>query len=222
MESEALMTLLSGTSRQVHRLCRAGLSFLTVLRLGSLALGAKTLWRDEMADLQCNSTSQGCILSCFDKAFPISPFNLFLLQAASLLTHGVACACIFHSPRCQGKSGWWRGPLHGKSHGLRLHWVSLLAKALLEGIFLMAFHGLYSRYPSGLRCPLSVTCPKAVLCAIQYANWKDTFNLFVAGMTWVSVALCLVALYPAIAETLRPPSSPLKNQLARPFLVSHP
>ncbi|XP_034973108.1 gap junction beta-1 protein-like [Zootoca vivipara] len=219
METEVFLTLLSGTSGHVPRLCRAGLALLAAVRLGSLALGARTLWRDEAGDLRCDTGARGCLLACFDAAFPVSPFNLFLLQMASLLTHGTACSCVFCPPSCQGKSSWRPGPGHGKRWLQQLNWLSLLAKAALEGIFLVAFHGLYARYPSQLHCPPSTSCPDGVLCTIQQANWKDAFNLFVAGASWASVALCLPGLYTAASETFHCALGPGKSQLERPLLI---
>ncbi|XP_063003425.1 gap junction beta-3 protein-like [Elgaria multicarinata webbii] len=204
METEAFAALLSGTSGQVPRLCRAGLTLLTALRLGTLALGAETLWRDETADLWCDDTSRSCLLACFNEAFPISPFNLFLLHMATVLAHGLACAFLFRPPDCQGKGLWWHGRLRGKSQQWRLHLINLVAKILLESVFLMAFHSLYGRYPAVLHCPLSVSCPKAAFCTIRQAAWKHAFNLFVAGMSWLSVTLCLAALRLAVCGIANP------------------
>ncbi|CAI5799063.1 gap junction beta-5 protein-like [Podarcis lilfordi] len=219
MGTEVFLTVLSGTSGQAPRLCRAGLALFAAVRLGSLALGARTLWRDEEGDLHCDTASRGCLSACFDAAFPVSPFNLFLLQMASLLTHGTACSCVFRPPSFQGRSGWRRGPSHGKRRLQQLHWHSLLAKAALEGIFLVVFHGLYAHYPSQLHCPPSVSCPDGVLCTIEQANWKDAFNLFVAGASWASLALCLPGLYSAASETFHCASGRGKSQLERPLLM---
>ncbi|XP_020636864.3 gap junction beta-3 protein [Pogona vitticeps] len=219
METDALTRLLSGTSVLAPRLCRAGLSVLTAVRLGSLALGAKTLWKDEVADLRCEPPTQGCLLACFDRTFPLSPFNLFLLQMASVGTHAVACALLFRPPDCQGKdrSGW--GLFRSKSHQLSLHWLSLLAKILLEGVFLATFHSLYGRYPASLSCPPSSSCAETTLCTIQKADRKDAFNLVLAGASWLSVALCFVALYPASTDVLCRASNPTKRRLERPLVV---
>ncbi|XP_053153431.1 gap junction beta-2 protein-like [Hemicordylus capensis] len=205
MESDALTVLLSGTSARAPRLCRAGLAVLMALRLGALALGAKTLWRDEVGDLLCNATLPSCLLACFDAAFPVSPFNLFLLQMASVLTHGLACALLFRPPDSQGKGAWCRGRLGGKPWELRLHWVTALARVLLEGTFLMVFHGLYSQFPQVLHCGPSASCPEAALCAIEKAKWKDAFNTFATGTSWVSITLCLIALHAAATDVLLTP-----------------
>ncbi|XP_042334811.1 gap junction beta-2 protein-like [Sceloporus undulatus] len=211
-----MASLLSGTSGRAPWLCRTVLSILMVLQFGSLALGAKTLWRDEVADLLCNSSAQNCLLACFDVTFPISPFNLFLLHMASLVAHSLACAFLFHSPKYQGKGRWWKGQLRGQSQKLWLDGISLLAKVLLEAIFLMVFHSLYSQYPSWLFCPPSASCPQITICIVQNASWKDAFTLFFVGASWVSVALCLIMLYQTVIKILQRTSGPGKSQPDHP------
>lgn len=219
MESDALTTLASGISAQAPHLCQAGLSVLMALRLGALAVGAKTLWRDEIGDLACNSTGERCLLACFDAAFPISPFNLYSLQMASVLTHSLACFCLFRPPDSQGKGSWWQAHLRSKSQQLHLHLVNILARILLEGIFVVVFHSLYRSYPQTLYCMPSNFCPTALLCIVGKSNWKEAFNLFVFGTSWVSVMLCFIALYPALIKILQCPSRSTKTQLSYPHLA---
>ncbi|XP_015273735.1 PREDICTED: gap junction beta-6 protein-like [Gekko japonicus] len=216
MGTDALVRLLSGTTALAPRLGRAGLSILMAVRLAALALGARSLWRDEMDDLACNS-SASCRLACFDAAFPVSPFTLFLLQAAFVSAHGLACSLLWRPPDCQGK-GW----LRDKTQQLRLHSLSLLARILLEGIFLMTFHALYARYPQTLHCPASTLCPDTVVCTIQNAQWKDAFDLFVAGTSWASVAVCLTVLYLAVTEIVQLTLWPAKRHLGHLLLAECP
>lgn len=221
MEKETVTTLLSGTGGQAPRLCRAILASLTVFRLGFLILGAATVWRDESADLRCNSTQRGCLLACWDEAFPISPYNLFLLQAASLLTHGLACVFLFPSPDVQGKGLGGQSQPWGSGLELRLHLVNLLAKTLLEGLFVMTFHSLYSHYPETLYFPPSVSCPEATRCTIQVASWKEAFSLFIAATSWASIAVAVIALCLAIREMLQTAFSACKmSPMGMPLLSS--
>ncbi|XP_070787950.1 gap junction beta-3 protein-like [Pituophis catenifer annectens] len=203
MEKETVTTLLSGTGAQAPRLCRVSLASLAVFRLGFLILGAATVWRDESADLRCNSTQRSCLLACWDEAFPISPFNLFLLQAASLLTHGLACVFLFPSLDVQGKGLGGQSQLWRSGLELRSHLVNLLAKILLEGLFVMTFHSLYSHYPETLYFPPSVSCPEATRCTIQEASWKEAFSLFIAATSWISITVTVIALCLAIREMLQ-------------------
>ncbi|XP_054835592.1 gap junction beta-2 protein-like [Eublepharis macularius] len=218
METEALTRLLSGTSMLAPRLGRAGLSILTTARLAALAMGTKSLWRDELGDLFCNSTTS-CRLTCFDSAFPVSPFSLFLLQSAFTSAHGLACCFLWRLPNSQGKSAWQKGWLLNRTRQLQLHALGVLARIFLEGIFLAVFHSLYGRYPQGLRCPASTSCPNTVQCTIQKAQGKDAFNLFVAGISWGSIMVCLMVLYPAITEIFQLTLHPAKRQLGRPLLI---
>ncbi|KAM6466252.1 gap junction beta-5 protein-like [Liasis olivaceus] len=203
MEKEAAIALLSGTGSRAPRLCRASLASLTVFRLGSLAVGAATVWQDESGDLWCNSTHQSCLLSCLDEAFPVSPFNLFLLQTASLLAHGLACVFLFPSPDAQEKGRCGQSQLRGRGLELRFHLVNLLAKILLEGIFVMTFHSLYSRYPEILYFPPSMSCPEATWCIIRVTGWKGAFNLWMAATSWASSTVAVIAVGLAIREMLQ-------------------
>ncbi|XP_070601431.1 gap junction beta-3 protein-like [Erythrolamprus reginae] len=215
MEKETVVTLLSGTPGQAPRLCRVSLASLAVFRLGFLVLGATTVWRDESADLRCNSTQRSCLLACWDETFPISPYNLFLLQVASLLTHGLACVLLFPSPDVQRKG------LRGSGPEFRLHLVNLLAKILLEGLFVLTFHSLYNQYPETLYFPPSASCPEATRCTIQGANWKEAFGLFIAAASWASITVAAVALCLAIREMLQTARSACKmSPMGRPLLSS--
>ncbi|XP_026540939.1 gap junction beta-5 protein-like [Notechis scutatus] len=207
MEKETVTTLLSGTGGQVPRLCRASLASLMVFRLGFLIVGAAMVWRDELADLRCNSTRRSCLLACWDETFPISPLNLFLLQTASLLTHGLACVFLFPSQDVQAKAFGGKSQTWASGLELRLHLVNLLAKTLLEGLFVMTFHSLYSRYPETLYFPPSESCPEATWCTIQAASWKEAFSLFIAATSWASIAVIVVALCLSIREICSKPPS---------------
>ncbi|XP_058019172.1 gap junction beta-7 protein-like [Ahaetulla prasina] len=221
MEKETVTTLLSGTGGPAPRLCRASLAGLMVLRLGFLILGAATVWRDESADLRCNSTQQSCLIACWDEAFPISPLNLFLLQAASLLTHSLACVFLYPSLDVQGKCLGGQSQPWGGGLELRLHLVNLLAKTLLEGLFVVTFHSLYSHYPETLYFPPSVSCPEATQCTIQAANWKAAFSLFIAATSWASIAVVVIALCLAIREMLQTTFSACKmSSIGTPLLRS--
>ncbi|XP_048353742.1 gap junction beta-3 protein-like [Sphaerodactylus townsendi] len=213
MGTDVLLQLFSGTTGLAPPLARAGLSILMAVRLAALAVGTRSLWRDEMGDLICNSTAS-CRLVCFDASFPVSPFTLFLLQAAFVSAHGLACSFLWRPPDSQGK-GW----LCRKTQQLRLHVLAVLARMLLEGIFLVTFHALYGHYPQLLRCPASKLCPNIVVCAIQNARWKDAFDFFMAGTSWTAVAICLTVLYPAIAEIFQLTLGPTKRQVGRSLLV---
>ncbi|XP_060086535.1 gap junction beta-6 protein-like [Heteronotia binoei] len=213
MGTDTLVQLLSGTTMLAPRLGRAGLSVLMAVRLAALAVGARALWQDEVGDVGCDATAS-CRLACFDSAFPVSPFSLFLLQAAVVSTHGLACSFLWHPPDCQGK-GW----LRDRTQQLRLHLLSVLARILLEAIFLGTFHALYTRYPPVLHCPPSTLCPNSVVCTIRNAQWKDTFNLFVAGISWACVAVCLVVLYFAVTKIVQLPLRPAKMHSEHPLLA---
>ncbi|XP_067410907.1 gap junction beta-7 protein-like [Emydura macquarii macquarii] len=203
MVVEAVTSLLSGTSGHCPRPCRGGLAALFTLRLGAWLVGAKTLWRDEVGDLACNASGESCRRTCFDAAFPLSPASLFALQLVVIFTHGLACSRHV----CQhggGQGGRPQPKLRGKQQQLWLHLGSLLAKAVLEGIFLVTFHALYSPFPVLVQCPPS-PCPPAVTCTILNAREKGAFNHFMAASSWACVLLSLLGMHHAAAQIFQPP-----------------
>lgn len=205
MGTDVLMQLLSGTTTQAPPLGRAGLAVLMAVRLAALAVGARSLWRDETGDLVCNATAS-CRLACFDSTFPVSPFTLFLLQAAFVSALGLACSCLQRPPDCQAK-----GRLHKETQQLQIHVLSVLARILLEGTFLTTFHVLCASYPQAVHCPASTLCPSTVVCTVQNAQWKDAFDLFMAATSWASVAVCLMLLSLAGTEIVQLTLGPAKG-----------
>ncbi|XP_039371969.1 gap junction beta-3 protein-like [Mauremys reevesii] len=199
MEADTVASLLSGTSAHAPRLCRAALAVLFTLRLSALAVGARTLWWDEVGDLACNASAESCRRACFDAAFPVSPFSLFALQLAVIFSHALASSWHFR-PRSEGMGSWLQPTLRGKQQRLWLHLGSLLAKAVLEGVFLVTFHTLYSHFPVLVQCPPSPPCPPAVTCAILNAGEKDAFNHFMAGSSWACLLLSLLGTWHAAVQ----------------------
>ncbi|XP_074834364.1 gap junction beta-4 protein-like [Carettochelys insculpta] len=189
---EAIVSLLSGTSVHAPSLCRAGLAVVFTLRLGALVVGSRTLWWDEVGDLACNASAESCRRACFDAAFPVSPFSLFALQLAAISSHALACSWHF-------QAGWLQPKLQGERLQLWLHLGSLLAKAVLEGLFLGTFHALYSHFPRLVQCPSS-PCPPAVTCAIRHAGEKDAFNHIMASSSWAGFLLSLLGMQHAAAQ----------------------
>ncbi|XP_032646817.1 gap junction beta-2 protein-like [Chelonoidis abingdonii] len=218
MEADAVASLLSGTSTHAPRLCRASLAVVFTLRLSALAVGAKTLWRDEVGDLACNASTESCRRTCFAAAFPISPFSLFALQLAVIFSHALASSWHLH-PRGQGMGSWLQPTLRGKQQRLWLHLGSLLAKAVLEGIFLVTFHTLYSHFPVLVQCRPS-PCPPAVTCAILNAGEKDAFNHFMAGSSWACLLLSLLGTQHAAVQIFQEASGKaLQKGTARKLCV---
>ncbi|KAG6934947.1 gap junction beta-4 protein-like [Chelydra serpentina] len=210
MEVDTVASLLSGTSAQAPRLCRAGLAAVFALRLGALAAGAGTLWRDEVGDLACNASGESCRHTCFAAAFPVSPFSLFALQLAVIFSHALASS--WHG-RPHGEGSW----LQPTQQRLWLHLGSLLAKAVLEGVFLVTFHMLYSHFPVLVQCP-PAPCPPAVTCAILNAREKDAFNHFMAGSSWAGLLLSLLGTQHAAVQIFQEASgkAPRKGTARKP------
>ncbi|XP_029369896.1 gap junction alpha-4 protein [Echeneis naucrates] len=65
---------------------RVWLTVLFLFRLLVLGTAAESAWDDEQAGFICNTKQPGCDAVCYDKAFPISHFRYFVLQAIIVST----------------------------------------------------------------------------------------------------------------------------------------
>ncbi|XP_029469404.1 gap junction beta-2 protein-like [Rhinatrema bivittatum] len=191
MDVETITCLLSGTGMHATRLGRTCLALLFFTRLGVLAVGAKTLYRNEDEDFVCNSSHRSCTGACFNNYSPISPFNLFILQAVVLFTHALAVANYFRH-NSQAKDNWLQRKFRSRLGQDRQHFVSVLAKAMIEGIFLTTFYKLYDglQRPSIVQCA-TMPCESLVTCTVQKAGEKDVFNLCMNAMSLACLLLCL-------------------------------
>lgn len=135
----------------------------------------------------CNASAESCRRPCFDAAFPVSP-----------------CSWLQPKPR-------------GKQQRLWLLLGSLLAKAVLEGVFLVTFQMLYSHFPALVQCPPSA-CPPAVTCAFLNAREKDVFNHFMAGSAWACLLLRLLGMQHAAVQIFQEASgkAPRKSTARKP------
>ncbi|XP_048850353.1 gap junction protein alpha 4 [Brienomyrus brachyistius] len=62
------------------------LTVLFLFRILILGTATESAWDDEQSDFICNTAQPGCTLGCYDKAFPISHFRLFVLQVIFVST----------------------------------------------------------------------------------------------------------------------------------------
>nr|XP_023687935.1 gap junction Cx32.2 protein-like [Paramormyrops kingsleyae]XP_023687936.1 gap junction Cx32.2 protein-like [Paramormyrops kingsleyae]XP_023687937.1 gap junction Cx32.2 protein-like [Paramormyrops kingsleyae]XP_023687938.1 gap junction Cx32.2 protein-like [Paramormyrops kingsleyae]XP_023687939.1 gap junction Cx32.2 protein-like [Paramormyrops kingsleyae] len=65
---------------------RVWLTVLFLFRILVLGTAAESAWDDEQSDFICNTAQPGCELGCYDKAFPISHFRVFVLQVIFVST----------------------------------------------------------------------------------------------------------------------------------------
>ncbi|CAM4713467.1 unnamed protein product, partial [Caretta caretta] len=164
----------------------------------------------------CNASAESCHRTCFDAAFPISPCSLFALLLVVIFSHALASSWHFR-PHGEAKGSWLQPKPRGKQQRLWLLLGSLLAKAVLEGIFLVTFHMLYSHFPALVQCPPSA-CPPAVTCAILNAREKDIFNHFMAGSSWACLLFSLLGMQHAAVQIFQEASgkAPRKSTARKP------
>ncbi|KAJ8387483.1 hypothetical protein AAFF_G00155840 [Aldrovandia affinis] len=65
---------------------RVWLTVLLLFRMLVLGTAAESTWDDEQSDFVCNTKQPGCVLVCYDQAFPISHFRYFVLQVIFVST----------------------------------------------------------------------------------------------------------------------------------------
>ncbi|XP_069468327.1 gap junction beta-2 protein-like [Ambystoma mexicanum] len=217
MEVETVSCLLSGASARTTPLGRACLAVLFCLRLGALAIGAKTLWRHEERDFTCNSSSEICHSSCFDAFSPVSPFNFFTLQLVVLLTQALALA-NYSRQNSAAKGRWLRYPFKSRAGLVRLHFLFLLAKMAIECIFLITFCELYGGLlqPGVVKCHLD-QCEEHVACLVHNSSAKNVFNVFMLSASFSCILLCLAEACTVLLELRSKPwtqEKPLVTQKA--------
>ncbi|XP_075467543.1 gap junction beta-1 protein-like [Ascaphus truei] len=190
-EVETVTCLLSGTSHLTSRLGRVSLAVLFFTRCGFLAVGGRTVWREEEKDFVCNSSRLLCTSSCFDDFSPISPFNLFSLQLVVLLTHALSVAC-FRRPDSQAKAGWLQAHFRGRMAQLWLHLLCLLSRVLIEGIFVLTFYKVSGGLlrPAVTHCH-SQLCEPQVTCIDLNSTTKNIFSLCLCAVSTASCMVCL-------------------------------
>ncbi|MGH0172812.1 UNVERIFIED_CONTAM: hypothetical protein FKN15_066674 [Acipenser sinensis] len=176
------MMLLSGTSQLSSPQSRVCLSTATLLRLLTLVLGGETVWRDEEGGFLCNTSVVGCQAACFDQHSPISPFNLYCLQLIFLFTLSLAGARL-HQPGQQY--------LQARPH---MHFLSLLGKAIIEGLFLLIAYQLYSTRPSETTCSAS-PCLGLVTCKVFGTRVRDALSHLVCSCSAVSLLVYVFEAY---------------------------
>ncbi|XP_030075635.1 gap junction beta-6 protein [Microcaecilia unicolor] len=195
MDVETIICLFSGLRMQATRLGTTCLALLFFTRLGLLVVGAKTLYKNEEGDFVCNSSLQSCSSACFNTYSPISPFNLFTLQVVVLFTHALTVASYFQH-NSQAKATWLQSRLRSRLGLDKQHFLSILAKAMIEGIFIITFYKIYDGFqrPATVQCT-TIPCENLVTCTVQKAREKNGFNLCMNTMSVACLFVCLNELY---------------------------
>ncbi|KAM4807843.1 gap junction beta-1 protein-like [Rhinophrynus dorsalis] len=191
---ETVMCLISGASHLTSRLGQGILTILFFIRFGILAVGARTLWKEEEKNFICNSTQLLCPASCFDEFCPISSFNLFSLQLVVLLTHSLSVAC-YNRTEYKAKEGWLQAHCRGRKAQMKLHMLCLLSRLFIESLFIFIYFKVSGGllHPEWTQCH-SHLCEPFVTCMDLNSGIKNVFSLCLCAVSAFCGTICLVEL----------------------------
>ncbi|XP_078054142.1 gap junction beta-1 protein-like [Mustelus asterias] len=181
---EPTLAFLSGTGSHVSSYARTCLALLFIVRLFSVIINAKTVWADDLQDLNCNSSQVGCRHQCYTELSPLSPFTLFTLQIVFLFTLSLTNSLY----QLGANNTFWKI-------------LNMLAKILTEGAFLFLQHRLY---PGLLRqdvfkCDIT-PCEEAVVCIMLKSQQKNAFVLFMFTCSFASLLIGVLETYSLIGK----------------------
>ncbi|XP_043911352.1 gap junction beta-2 protein-like [Protopterus annectens] len=199
MDIEFVTALLSGTSSYSSPLSRVTLSCAFVMRLTALLTESKVFKKEQ--DFACNSTQRGCQTVCFNTLSPYSAVNLFALQLLFIFSYALAVAVHFRESTLEKSATWFRGPLKTKYGKFRFHILSLFAKCLIEGIFLVTFYQLSDTLLNSgtMNCNL-YPCEQLVMCAVLNVTEQVLFSYFMYGLSLACALICIVEIHFAFKD----------------------
>ncbi|XP_068609515.1 gap junction protein, alpha 11 [Brachionichthys hirsutus] len=198
------------------------LTVLFVFRILVLRNGAEKVWGDEKSDFVCNTQQPGCENVCYDHAFPISHVRFWFLQIIAVATPKLLyLGHVLHVIHIEKKEKErmkkqaelndpaslflrvYKVPKYTKSTGkisirgrlLRTYVVHLVAKILLEVLFIVGQYFLYGfTLETGYVCA-HTPCPHKVDCFLSRPTEKSVIIWFMLVSALVSLALSLVELF---------------------------
>uniref|UniRef100_A0A668AQ55 Gap junction protein n=1 Tax=Myripristis murdjan TaxID=586833 RepID=A0A668AQ55_9TELE len=199
------------------------LTVLFIFRILVLRAGAEKVWGDEQSDFICNTLQPGCENVCYDQAFPISHVRFWFLQIISVATPKLLyLAYVLHVIHIEKKvrermkkhvefddqanlflKRAYKVPKYSNSSGkinlrgrlLRSYILHLVAKILLESLFIVGQYFLYgftleTRYVCS-RFP----CPHQVDCFLSRPTEKSVIIWFMLVVAFISLVLSLAELF---------------------------
>ncbi|XP_072449694.1 gap junction beta-5 protein-like isoform X2 [Chiloscyllium punctatum] len=175
--TQMTLTLLSGTGAHASPRVKNSLALIFGIRFLVVIINTFTIWKDDLLDLQCNSTWVGCRHQCYNEFSPLSPFTLFTLQLVFIFTLSMA-NYLYNSLYASEGREWKTG------------FINMLAKILIEGFFLFLHHMLYPNIlrPHMFECHIT-PCEKTVVCVMLKSQQKDVFVMFMYICSFASLLL---------------------------------
>ncbi|XP_004083829.1 gap junction Cx32.7 protein-like [Oryzias latipes] len=197
------------------------LTVLFIFRIMVLRTSTDKVWGDEQSDFVCNTQQPGCRNVCYDLAFPISHVRFWVLQiiaiaAPKLLYLGHVLHVIHVEKKLkermqkQGELDQanlflrraFKIPKYTKDNGrtslrgslLRTYMIHLVAKIVLEVLFLVGQYFLYGFTLEARYVCTSFPCPHKVDCFLSRPTEKSVIIWFMLVAALVSLALSLAEL----------------------------
>ncbi|XP_043576677.1 gap junction beta-5 protein-like [Chiloscyllium plagiosum] len=186
--TQMTLTLLSGTGAYASPRVKNSLALIFGIRFLVVIINTFTIWKDDLLDLQCNSTRVGCRHQCYTEFSPLSPFTLFTLQLVFIFTLSMA-NYLYNSLYASEGREWKTG------------FINMLAKILIEGFFLFLHHMLYPNIlrPHMFECHIT-PCEKTVVCVMLKSQQKDVFVMFMYTCSFASLLLGVREIYSSVAK----------------------
>uniref|UniRef100_UPI0037E7A3C9 gap junction Cx32.7 protein-like n=1 Tax=Semicossyphus pulcher TaxID=241346 RepID=UPI0037E7A3C9 len=198
------------------------LTVLFVFRILVLGTGAEKVWGDEQSDFVCNTQQPGCENVCYDQAFPISHVRFWVFQIIAVATPKLLyLGYVLHvihtekkmKERIQKQAELddpaslflrraYKVPKYTKSTGkisirgrlLRSYVLHLVAKIVLEVVFIVGQYFLYGFTLQTRFVCVSFPCPHKVDCFLSRPTEKSVIIWFMLVAACVSLVLGVVEL----------------------------
>ncbi|XP_041661409.1 gap junction protein, alpha 11 [Cheilinus undulatus] len=198
------------------------LTVLFIFRILVLGTGAEKVWGDEQSDFVCNTQQPGCENICYDDAFPISHVRFWVFQIIAVATPKLLyLGHVLHVIHAEKKMKErmkkqaelddptslflrraFKVPKYTKSTGkisirgrlLRSYVLHLVAKIILEVVFIVGQYFLYGFTLSAVYVCEKSPCPHQVDCFLSRPTEKSVIIWFMLVAACVSLFLSVVEL----------------------------
>ncbi|XP_059846776.1 gap junction beta-5 protein-like [Hypanus sabinus] len=180
---------LSGIQLPASSFGSSCLAALFVVRVFTMIVTAKTIWKDDLDDLFCNSTQVGCSRECYTEFSVLSPFNFFALQTVFVTT---LLICKKNLRR------------YHISNQTACNYLSMLSRILTEGMFLVLWHVIYPSLlrKSAFNCDI-FPCEPTVVCTMLGNRQKNAFSVFMYICSLACILMCVIEMFTLAKKNIR-------------------
>ncbi|KAM4521761.1 gap junction protein, alpha 11 [Odontesthes bonariensis] len=230
-EWELLGRLLEKVQSHSTVIGKVWLTVLFIFRIMVLNTGAEKVWGDEQSDFVCNTQQPGCENVCYDTAFPISHVRFWVFQIIAIATPKLLyLGYVLHVIHIEKKlkerlkkqaelddqtslflRRAFKVPKYTKSSGkislrgclLRSYVLHLLAKIILEVLFIVGQYFLYGFTLQARYVCTRFPCPHKVDCFLSRPTEKSIIIWFMLVAAIVSLALSIAELLYLCVKALK-------------------